>query len=127
MKKEFEIGSKKQYHETMANIYELMNKGERNLTKTETKKLGLMAKAAEKFEDEAMGLKPDFKPESLPDMVRLVMLEKKISQARLAEMLKVGKPKLSQILNGKRKPDLEFLKLAYKKLKIDPTFILEHI
>ena len=127
MKREFTISSKKQYHETMANIYELMNKGETNLTKTETKKLGLMVKAAEKFEDETMGLRPDFKPESLPDMVRLVMLEKKISQARLAEMLKVGKPKLSQILNGKRKPDLEFLKLAYKKLKIDPTFILEHI
>ena len=126
MKREFTISSKKQYHETMANIYELMNKGETNLTKTETKKLGLMVKAAEKFEDEIMGLKPDFKPASLPDMVRLVMLEKKISQARLAEMLKVGKPKLSQILDGKRKPDLEFLKLAYKKLKIDPTFILEH-
>ena len=69
-------------------IYELMNKGETNLTKTESKKLGLMVNAAEKFEDEKMGLRPDFKPESLPDMVRLVMLEKKISQARLAEMLK---------------------------------------
>ncbi len=127
MKREFVISSKKQYHETMANIYELMNKGEANLTKTESKKLVLMVNAAEKFEDEKMGLRPDFKPESLPDMVRLVMLEKKISQARLAEMLNVGKPKLSQILNGKRKPDLEFLKLAYRKLKIDPTFILEHI
>ena len=127
MKREFAISSKKQYHETMVNIYEMMNKGETNLTKTESKKLGLMVNAAEKFEDETMSLRPDFKPESLPDMVRLVMLEKKISQGRLAEMLKVGKPKLSQILNGKRKPDLEFLKLAYKKLKIDPTFILEHI
>ena len=127
MKREFAISSKKHYHENMVNIYELMNKGEANLTNTERKKLGLMVNAAEKFEDETMGLRPDFKPKTLPDMVRLVMLEKKISQATLAEMLKVGKPKLSQILNGKRKPDLEFLKLAYKKLKIDPTFILEHI
>ena len=55
------------------------------------------------------------------------MLEKKISQGEMAEILEVGEPKLSQILNGKRKPDLEFLKHAYKKLKIDPTFILEHI
>jgi len=127
MKREFAISSKKHYHETMVNIYELMNKGEENLTNAERKKLGLMVNAAEKFEDETIGLRPDFKPASLPDMVRLVMLEKKISQATLAEMLKVGRPKLSQILNGKRKPDLEFLKLAYKKLKIDPTFILEHI
>jgi HTH-type transcriptional regulator / antitoxin HigA len=127
MKKELAIRSKKHYHETMANIYDLMNKGEANLTKTETKKLDSMVKAAEKFEDETMRLRPNFKPESLPDMVRLVMLEKKISQTRLAEMLKIGKPKLSQILNGRRRPDLDFLKLAYKKLKIDPTFILEHI
>ena len=39
-----------------------MNKGEANLTNAERKKLGLMVNAAEKFEDETMGLKPDFKP-----------------------------------------------------------------
>lgn len=127
MKKKFVITSKKQYHETMASVYELMNKGESNLTKSELEKVGLMAKAAERYEDETLGLIPNYKPDNLPDMVKLVMLEKKISQSRLAEMLEVGKPKLSQILNGKRKPDLDFLKLAYKKLKIDPAFILEHI
>jgi antitoxin component HigA of HigAB toxin-antitoxin module len=126
MKKEFQISSKKQYHETMAAVYELMNKGERNLTKAELKKIALMSKAAEKYEDESLGLRPPYKPDNLPDMVKLVMLEKKISQSSLAEMLDLGKPKLSQILNGKRKPDVEFLKLAYKKLKIDPVFILEH-
>jgi hypothetical protein len=41
----------------MVNIYELMNKGESNLAKTETKKLGLMVNAAEKFEDETNGAK----------------------------------------------------------------------
>jgi antitoxin component HigA of HigAB toxin-antitoxin module len=127
MKKEILISSKKQYHETMAGIYELMNRGEENLTKTELKKVSVMSKAAEKYEDETLGLRPNYKPDNLPDMVKLVMLEKKISQGRLAEMLELGKPKLSQILNGKRKPDVEFLKLAYKKLKIDPAFILEHV
>ena len=127
MKKEFLISSKKQYHETMAAIYELMNKGEENLTKAELKSIAAKSKAAEKYEDETLGLRPNYKPDNLPDMVKLVMLERKISQGRLAEMLKLGKPKLSQILNGKRKPDVEFLKLAYKKLKIDPVFILEHV
>src|ERR1700682_1722773 len=110
MKKKFIITSKKQYHETMASVYELMNRGEANLTKSEREKVGLMAKAAERYEDETLGLRPNYKPDNLPDMVKLVMLEKKISQGRLAEMLEVGKPKLSQILNGKRKPDLDFLK-----------------
>ena len=104
-----------------------MNKGEDNLAKPEIIKLRLMTKAAEKYEDETLELKPKYKPDNLPDMVKLVMLEKKISQGKMAELLQVGKPKLSQILNGKRKPDVEFLKHAYKKLKIDPAFILEHI
>jgi antitoxin component HigA of HigAB toxin-antitoxin module len=104
-----------------------MNKGEANLTKSQLERLRRMAEAAELFEDETLELRPNYKPANLPDMVKLVMLEKKISQGEMAEILEVGKPKLSQILNGKRKPDLEFLKHAYKKLKIDPTFILEHI
>jgi HTH-type transcriptional regulator/antitoxin HigA len=87
----------------------------------------MMAEAAEKYEDEVLDLRTNYKPDNLPDMVKLVMLEKTLSQGKLAEMLKVGKPKLSQILNSKRKPDLNFLKLAYKKLNIDPAFILEHI
>jgi HTH-type transcriptional regulator / antitoxin HigA len=127
MKKEFLISSKKQYHETMAAIYELMNKGEENLTKAELKSIAVMSEAAEKYEDENLGLRPNYKPDNLPDMVKLIMLERKISHGRLAEMLELGKPKLSQILNGKRKPDVKFLKLAYKKLKIDPVFILEHV
>jgi HTH-type transcriptional regulator/antitoxin HigA len=127
MKKEFVINSKKHYHETMASVFEMMNRGENNLTNTELAKLRMIAEAAEKYEDEVLGLRPTYKPDNLPDMVKLVMLEKKLSQGKLAEMLKVGKPKLSQILNGKRKPDLDFLKLAYKKLNIDPAFILEHI
>jgi HTH-type transcriptional regulator/antitoxin HigA len=126
MKKEFLISSKKQYHETMATIYELMSKGEGNMTKVELKRVSVLSRAAEKYEDETMGLRADYKPDNLPDMVKLVMLKKKISQGRLAEMLDLGKPKLSQILSGKRKPDVEFLKLAYKKLKIDPAFILEY-
>jgi HTH-type transcriptional regulator/antitoxin HigA len=52
MKKEFIITSKRQYHETMAMIYRLMNKGEDNLAKPEIIKLRLMTKAAEKYEDE---------------------------------------------------------------------------
>ncbi|HEY4935945.1 MAG TPA: helix-turn-helix transcriptional regulator [Puia sp.] len=127
MKKKIVITSKKQYHETMAAIYELMNRGEANLTKSELERVRRMAEATELFEDETLELRPNYKPDNLPDMVKLVMLEKKISQGEMAEILEVGKPKLSQLLNGKRKPDLDFLKHAYKKLKIDPTFILEHI
>ena len=49
------ISSKKSYHETMVAVYNLMNKGEANLTPAELKKLSAMAVAAEKDEDEVLG------------------------------------------------------------------------
>lgn len=124
---EYKITSEKQYHETMVMIYELMNTGEANLTRADTEKLIAMTVASEKYEDEVMGLKPSRQPESLSGMIELFMYENKMSQTKLADELGIGKPKLSQILTGKRKPDVFFLKAIYNKLKIDPKFILDHI
>ena len=42
-------------------------------------------------------------------------------------MLGIDPPKLSQIMNSKRKPDLTFLKAVHQKLGIDGNFILERI
>lgn len=123
---EYEITSDKHYHETMVDIYELMNKGEANLTEPESERLVAMAVAAEKYEDEVLGLRPVRHPESLPDALKLYMFEHKLSQAGLADELGVGKPKLSQIMTGKRKPDVPFLKALYKRLNLDPKFIIEH-
>ena len=44
------IKSKKEYHQVMASIYTLMNKGENKLTKPELSKLEVMTRAAEDFE-----------------------------------------------------------------------------
>lgn len=124
MKKEFKITSDEMYHKTMVDIYNLMNKGEQNLTEAEATRLGIMAVEAERYEDEVLGLVP-VQPKTIPEMVELKMFEQKMTQAALAEKLNIGKPKLSQILNGKRPPDVAFLKAAYKVLNIDPAFLLE--
>jgi HTH-type transcriptional regulator / antitoxin HigA len=39
----------------------------------------------------------------------------------------IGAPKLSQILSGKREPDVSFLKTAHEKLNIDAEFLLTHV
>ncbi len=49
MKKE--IKSKKEYQENMVAIYNLMNKGEKNLTKVELQILTTMSIAAENYEE----------------------------------------------------------------------------
>ena len=120
------ITSKKAYHETMVAIYDLMNKGEANLNEEEMKKLGVMAEAAEEYEENVLGLKPLKVPKSIPELVEQKMYEQKLTQAGLAAALDIGASKLSEILNGKRKPDVPFLKALYKKFNVDPGFLLEH-
>jgi HTH-type transcriptional regulator/antitoxin HigA len=72
-------------------------------------------------------LKPVKQPQSLPEVIELFMYENKLSQAKLADRLGVGKPKLSQILTGKRQPDVLFLKALYRKLNLDPKVILDRV
>ncbi len=120
------ITSKKDYHETMVAVYDLMNKGEANLTAKELKNLATMAKAAEEYEDNVLGLKPAKEPQTITELLEQKMYENKLTQAKLADTLGLGKSKLSEILSGKRKPDVPFLKAVYKKLKVDPAFLLDH-
>jgi antitoxin component HigA of HigAB toxin-antitoxin module len=122
----FEIKSKKHYHEVMIQIYELMNKGECALSEEEVQKLAVMSEAAECYEDEVLKLMPVKQPDSIAEYISLRMFEKKLNQARLAELLGIAKSKLSEILSGKRKPDVPFLKAVHKVLQIDAEFLLDH-
>jgi len=122
----YAIPSKKAYHETMVSVYNLMNRGEANLTAKELKLLEAMAKAAEEYEDTVLGLKPVKEPQTIAELLEQKMYENKMTQAKLAETLGLGKSKLSEILTGKRKPDVSFLKAIYKKLKVDAAFLLDH-
>ncbi len=52
----FQIKSKKEYHQTMVQVYDLMKKGENTLSEDELSKLSVMAEAAEEYENEVLGL-----------------------------------------------------------------------
>ncbi len=120
-----EIKSKKEYHEMMVEIYNLMNKGESKLTKLDSTKLSKMAIAAELYEDNVLGLKPLKEPKTITELVELKLFEHKMTQARLAEEIGLAKSKVSEILNGKRKADIPFLKGIHKVLNIDAGLLLE--
>ena len=111
------------YTNAMKEILTLMNKGEGNLSEEEVNKLRNMALSAEKYEDTHYPLPM---PKTISEMVELKRFQLKLTQAALADMLGLGKPKLSQILSGKREPDVPFLKAVYKKLDIDPGFLLDN-
>ena len=119
-----EIKSKREYHEMMVEIYKLMNKGASKLTKSESTKLSKMAIAAELYEDEILGFKLFKEPETIPELVELKLFERKMTQTRLAEEIGLAKSKVSEILNGKRKADIPFLKGIHKVLNIDAGLLL---
>jgi HTH-type transcriptional regulator/antitoxin HigA len=120
-----EIKSKKEYHQVMVEIYNLMNMEDGKLTKSESTKLSNMAIAAELYEEDVLDLKPFKEPETIPELVELKLFEYKMTQARLAEEIGLAKSKVSEILNGKRKADISFLKGIHKVLKIDAGRLLE--
>ena len=102
-----------------------MNKGEANLTDKEAKEIAVLSKAIEHYEDYVLNLMPI--PTSISDIVLQKAAEMSITQKQLAEMFGIATPKLSQILNGKRQPDITFLKAVHQKLGIDGNFILEMV
>jgi len=123
--KNIEIKSKKEYHEMMVTIYNLMNKGNGKLTKAETIKLTEMSIATEYYEDHVLGLKLVKEPKSIQEVVELKLFENKMTKAKLAEEMGLAKSKVSEILNGKRKADIIFIKGIHRVLKIDAKLLLD--
>lgn len=118
------IATEKVYNKTLSDIYTLMQKGEKNITDKEAKKISSMAAAIQDYEKAHY---PFPMPKTLVEMVELKIFEKKINKVTLAKTLGIGTPKLSQILNGKRPPDVLFLKAVHEKLGIDGNFILKAV
>jgi HTH-type transcriptional regulator / antitoxin HigA len=119
-----QIKSEAQYRRAMAEILNLMNKGEANLSKSQTNKLRKLAVAAQSYEKSIYIIPP---PTTLEGMIELKMYERRLKQKELAELMGLSEPKLSQILTGKRVPDVAFLKAAHQKLGIDASFLLNHV
>jgi HTH-type transcriptional regulator/antitoxin HigA len=117
------IDSEKNYDATMKKIDALMKKGEKNLTDNEAKQIRTLALAAQAYEK---GIYTIPVPKTLEGLIELKMYERKLKQKELAKLMRIGEPKLSQIMSRKRKPDVAFLKAAYDYLGIDGNILLEY-
>ena len=116
------ILNKRDYNAALNEVDTLMKKGEVKLNPAELKRLRSLAEALEVYEDTYL---PMPTANSIPELIEIKMFERKINQVQLANILGIKTPKLSQILNGKRDPDVQFLKAVHYKLNIDAKFLLE--
>jgi HTH-type transcriptional regulator / antitoxin HigA len=116
------ITTKSQYETVMNQIETLMSKGSKNISKEEGITIKLLAQAAQEYEQKIFNIR---KPETLQGILELYMFESKMSQKKFAAFLGISETKLSFIINGKRRPDIDLLKTLHSKLNIDAAILLE--
>lgn len=124
------IRTEAQYNQVMVLIETFIAKattggGFHSLSQTELDELNKVSLLAEQYEDEVLKIMP--LPITINAVVQHKIKELNLTQAKLAEMLGVGASKLSEILTGKREPDVSFLKAVHSKLGISGDFLLENV
>ena len=123
------IQDRKEYNEVMARIEKLLQKttasgGFDKLSAKEVETLKKLSVMAEKYED-SIPLMPIKAPSTLTEMIRYKMFEMNLKQKQLAKVLDISEARISELLTGKRKINLELAKKLHAKLNIDAHFILE--
>lgn len=123
------INDRKEYDQVMSRIKKLLEKstktgGFENLPSNEVKTLQDLSLMAEKFED-SVPLMPMKSPATITDMIKYKMFEMNIRQKQLAKILEISEARISELLRGKRKINIELAKKLHSKLNIDAHFILQ--
>jgi HTH-type transcriptional regulator / antitoxin HigA len=84
-----------------------------------------IAKAIEYYEVEVLKLMPMTPPKDVVEVLEYSMFSRKMRQKDLASLLEVSVTRLSEIMQRKRKINLDFAKKVHEKLGIDAAFILK--
>ena len=83
------------------------------------------AKAIEYYEDKVLKLMPMTPPKDVIEVLEHSMFSRKMKQKDLASLLEISVTRLSEIMQRKRKINLDFAKRVHEKLGIDAEFILK--
>ncbi len=68
---------------------------------------------------------PIRQPQTLTEMIQLKIYERKLKQKDLAALLGISATRLSEVMQGKRKVNMDLAKRLYTVLNIEAAFILE--
>lgn len=89
----------------------------------ELQRLSIMA---ESYEDN-IPLMPIRKPRSIVEVLRVKMMQMNLKQKDMAKLLEISESKLSDLMAGKRRIDIDMAKKLYQILKIEADFILQTV
>lgn len=125
-----QIQTQEEYPQVMEQIESYLTKstqsgGFHTLTPPERKTLQELSLLAEAWEDN-IPLMPLKQPQTIVQMLELKMYELKLKQKDLADMRGISTTRLSEVMQGKRKVNMDLAKKLYQVLHIDPAFLLEN-
>jgi HTH-type transcriptional regulator / antitoxin HigA len=92
-----------------------------NDEKTTLQQLSIMAEAWE----DGIPIFPIKQPQTIVEMIEFKMYERRLKQKDLAQLLDIPASRLSEVMQEKRKINIQMAKRLYKVLQIDPAFILD--
>ena len=121
------IKTENEYQSEMAQIDVYVQKathkgGFQSFNQNEVADFQQLSLAIEDYEDNVLKLMPlTRKPDSLSDMLNLKMFELKYKQRDLASLLEITPTRLSEIMNGKRKVNMDLAKRLYKNSTSTPS------
>lgn len=126
---QYNITSESEYRQVMERVEAYLQKstaqgGGHTLTAPEKEELQHLSRMAEAWED-GVPLMPIRQPKTLTEMLELKMYERRLKQKDLAALLGVTATRLSEVMQGKRKVNMDLAKRLHTVLKIDAGFILE--
>ncbi len=126
---QYKINSEAEYRQVMDRVESYLNKataqgGSQTLSTSEKEELQHLSLLAEAWED-GIPLMPIRQPKTLVEMLELKMYERKLKQKDLAALLEISATRLSEVMQGKRKVNMDLAKRLHSVLKIDAGFILE--
>ncbi|MEJ7693316.1 helix-turn-helix domain-containing protein [Daejeonella sp.] len=117
------VTGEEKYKEIMKRVDSLMAKGSERVSKKELVEIRELAVSLQDYEQKKYVIDP---PSTLAGMIEMRMFEMRLKQKDVAKKLRISDAKLSLIMNGKQKPDVDFLKAVHTELKVDAEFILRH-
>jgi HTH-type transcriptional regulator/antitoxin HigA len=124
MKTSQKITSQKDYKTVMAKIDKLMSRGSAVISKSELQEIRKYALAAQQYEQATFTIST---PTTIAGIIEMKMFELKLKQKDVSRKLKISDAKLSLIMNGKQKPDVNFLKAVHQQLNVSGDFLLNAV
>ena len=117
------IETQHDYTQALAVIETFLAKDSTNLTETDLAELQRLSLLVERYEDERYPMPVE--PATLPEMIRLRMFQENLKQRDTAKVLGITETRLSEVLTGKRKVNMDLAKRLHDKLHIRADYILK--